>query len=111
MTPLQRELGRQLLQAGVSAGGVRVVYRSEYLGYLPYGHYQWVTVAGRDVSLACPDGWSWSDLEALADAGALVRVSRWVNPKDNLEAESHYDLAESTRQPVPAPDPARDAGS
>jgi len=87
------------------------VYRTEYLGYLPYGQYHHVTVAGRDVSLACPDGWSWSDLEALADAGVLVRVSRWVNPQDNLESESQYDLVTSTAQPSVAPDPARDAGS
>ena len=95
VTPLQQELARRLLQAG----GGRVVYRTEYLGYLPFGQYQWISVAGKDVSLACPDGWSWSDLEALADAGVLARVSRWINPDDDCERESQYDVVAGDAEP------------
>ena len=93
MTPMQQELARQLRRAAAEIGGRRVVYRTEYLGYLPFGQYHWITVAGKDVSLECPDGWEWRDLEALADACALVRVSQWVNPRDDSERESQYDVA------------------
>jgi hypothetical protein len=93
MTPLQQELARQLRRAAADTGCRRVVYRTKYQGYLPFGQYHWVTVGGEDGSLACPDGWSWRDLEALADAGALVRVSQWVHPQDDCERESQYDVA------------------
>jgi hypothetical protein len=91
MTPVQQELARLLRRVAVDTR--RVVYRTEYLGYLPFGQYHWITVAGEDVSLQCPDGWGWRDLEALADAGVLVRVSQWVNPRDDSERESQYDVA------------------
>lgn len=104
MTPLQQKLARELRRAATTSGGRRVVYRTEYLGYLPFGQYHWVTVAGVDVSLTCPDGWEWRDLEAIADAGELVRVSRWVNPKDDCECESQYDVATTIAEPGAAAD-------
>jgi hypothetical protein len=104
MTPLQLELARRLQRAAADLNGQRVVYRTEYLGYLPYGQYYWVTVAGEDVSLACPNGWEWRDLEALADAGVLTRVSHWVNPRDDCERESLYDVAAGSAEPGAAPD-------
>ena len=107
MTPLQRDLAQQLQRAATEAGGRPVVYRTEYLGYLPFGQYQWVTVASEDISLACPDGWEWRDLEALADAGALVRISQWVNPRDNCERESQYDVVVGNAEPGAASDAGR----
>ena len=95
MTPLQHELAGWLQHAVAKTGGRRVVYRTEYLGYLPFGQYHWVKVGGKDVSLGWPEGWEWRDLEALADAGVLVRVSHWVNPHDECERESQYDVAAS----------------
>jgi hypothetical protein len=110
MTPLQQELARQLQRAATDAGVRRVVYRTEYLGYLPYGQYHWVTIAGEDVSLAFPEGWEWSDLEALADAKVLARFSRWVNPRDDCESESQYDVAAPPAEPDAAADKARNGG-
>lgn len=111
MTALQRELARRLRQAAADVGVRRLVYRTEYLGYLPFGQYHWITVAGKDVSLALPDGWGRDDLEALADAGALVRVSQWVNPQDDCERESQYDVAAVSAEPgaVPARGEVRDS--
>lgn len=83
------------------------MFRTEFLGYLPFGQYHWITVAGVDVSLTCPDGWEWRDFEALADAGVLVRVSQWVNPKDDCECESQYDVAAPNADPPAAPDAGR----
>jgi hypothetical protein len=108
MTPLQQELAQQLRRTAADTGGRRVVYRTEYLGYLPLSQYHSVQVGGEDVSLACPDGWVWRDLEVLADAGALVRVSQWVNPQDDCERESQYDVAADEAEPVGSPDTGRD---
>jgi hypothetical protein len=90
VTPLQQELARRLERTAADTGGRLVVYRTAYLGYLPFGQYHSVTVGGEDVSLACPYGWEWRDLEALADAGLLIRVSQWVHPQDDSEMESQY---------------------
>ncbi|QDU19861.1 hypothetical protein [Urbifossiella limnaea] len=107
MTRLQQELAQRLRLAAGDSGDRRVVYRTEYLGYLPFGQYHWVLVGDEDVSSACPEGWEWSDLEALADAGVLARVSLWVNPQDDSDRESQYDVAASPAEPSAAPDPAR----
>ncbi|AWM38909.1 hypothetical protein GobsT_28620 [Gemmata obscuriglobus] len=92
MTPLQQDLAQRLRHLTGTAGTPRVVYRTEYLGYLPFGQYHGVTIASADRSRALPDGWAWSDLEALADAGVLARVSVWTNPQDECEQEAQYDV-------------------
>jgi hypothetical protein len=101
MTPLQEELARTLRRAAAKRNGQRIVYRTEYLGYLPFGQYHSVRVAGEDVSLACPDGWEWRDLEALADAGIMTRVSQW----DDCEQEWQYDVAAGGAEPGATPGP------
>jgi hypothetical protein len=103
MTPLQQELFARLLCAVAETGSHQIVYRTEYLGYLPSGQYHRVTVGGKDVSLHLPEGCERRDLEALADAGALVRVSHWVNPQDECEMESEYYMAASDARPATAP--------
>lgn len=102
MTPLQQELNERLLRAVAESGDRKIVYRTEYLGYLPYGQYHWITIGGKDVSLLLPEGWEWRDLEALADAGVLVRVSHWANPQDECEMESQYYMAASGSGPATA---------
>lgn len=97
MTPIQQKLARQLRRAATNGGGTRVVYRTEYLGYLPFGQYHWITVAGKDVSLECPEGWEWRDLEALADEGALVRITQSINQLDECERESQYEVITGDR--------------
>jgi len=111
MTPLQQELARRLQRAAADTGGRRVVYRTEYLGYLPFGQYHWVTVSGADVSLACPDGWEWRDLEALADSGALVRVSHRTNPKDGCDRESQNDVVTGDAEPFAPADGGDNLGT
>lgn len=98
MTPLQKELAECLRKTAIETGDRRVVYESEWLGYLPFGLYCWLTVGSKDVSLACPDGWGRTDLEALADAGVLIRVSHWVNPEYDDHEQWQYDLSTDKAQ-------------
>jgi hypothetical protein len=75
------------------------VYRSEWLGYLPFGLYHWVTVGGEDVSARWPWGWGRADLEALERAGVLTKVSERGNPQDSSEVEVGYGVAPVGAEP------------
>ena len=85
LTALQIDLLRLLRLAALAAPERQVVYRSEWLGYLPFGLYQWVEAGGRDISGTFPAGWGQADLEDLEAAGLLVRVGAWRNPTDGLD--------------------------
>lgn len=89
LTELQREMARVLAQAWAAAGpGARIVHQSEYLGWLPYGQYQWVDVehaGGReDVSRRFPSGWEREDVLAVEGAGLLRRVSETRDRDESL---------------------------
>lgn len=91
LTPPQREIVRLLTDAWRAAGaGARIVYQTEWLGWLPFGQYQWVDVEradGKDeVSLRFPGGWVMADVIALERAGLLRRVS-----------EEHEDASDMDR--------------
>jgi hypothetical protein len=55
------------------------------------GH--WVEVQGRAALEPLPDGWGQADLEALADAGLLVRVGEWCDPTDEHNKRITYEVA------------------
>ncbi|HYR10025.1 MAG TPA: hypothetical protein VEQ60_19785 [Longimicrobium sp.] len=94
LTPAQREILRLITDA--VAGGGRIVYRSEYLGWLPFGQYQGVEVepagAERPVPLTLPGGWEMDDLLAIEQAGHLRRVSETHETEDDVEII--YELGE-----------------
>jgi len=62
-----------------------ISYFSEWLGYLPYGQYHWITVNDEDItsSIKSPDTMS-SDLEALVSAGRLVEIARYIRKHDDV---------------------------
>ena len=95
LTPVQREMLRLISDA--AAGGARIRHRSEYLGWLPFGHYHGVEVerAGdeRPVSLNLPSGWERNDLLAIEQAGRLRRVSETHETEDDVTGII-YELVE-----------------
>jgi len=93
LTPLQSVLLDRLRSAVKGNSSRRVVYCTEYLGYLPFGFYHWVEADGQDVSLSFPDEWRRTDLEALEKAGLLVKMEEWENPHDQLETKITYEVA------------------
>lgn len=98
LTPTQHEIARLLADAWARAGdGARIVYRTEWLGYLPYGQYEWTDVehAGRKdpVSRGFPDGWGMDDLLALERAGRLRRVGETREPADEMH-EIVFEMTE-----------------
>jgi hypothetical protein len=69
-------LGSACERAGA---GARIVYQTEWLGWLPFGQYHRVDVehggGKEDVSGLFPAAWSLDDLLALEHAGILRRES------------------------------------
>lgn len=89
LTHRQAEIARVLADAWRAAGeGARIVWQTEWLGYLPYGQYQWVDLEradGKDdVSRRFPDSWDREDVLALEAAGLLRRLSETREPADDM---------------------------
>lgn len=95
LTPVQGEILRLMSEA--VAGGGRILYRTEWLGWLPSGQYQGIEVepagAERPVPLTLPGGWEMADLLAIEQAGRLRRVSETHEPAGDMD-EIIYELVE-----------------
>ena len=92
LTALQIDLLRRLRSAVEETPGRRVVYCSEWLGYLPYGLYHWVEADGTDISKLWLADWSSADLETLERLGFLAKVSVWQNPHDEWDEKVTYKV-------------------
>lgn len=67
-----------------------IIYKSEWLGYLPFGVYHWIEHLGRDLSSDLPDDWTLEDLLALEQAGFLHRLDAFQNPEDEFDRQIRY---------------------
>ena len=68
-----------------------VVYKSEWLGYLPYGQYHWVEVDDEEIKLNSPDTLK-DDLSVLTNFGVLHVVKELqINDEDS---HVYYELRE-----------------
>ncbi|QDT40156.1 hypothetical protein Pan241w_02120 [Gimesia alba] len=92
LTYTQLKIVEQLLSALAGEPSREFTYVTEWLGYLPFGQYHWIEVAGQDLSTTFPTEWQFSDLEALERAGHLCRVSEWQNPNDELHRRIIYEI-------------------
>jgi len=68
-----------------------VIYKSEWLGYLPFGQYHWVEVNGEEIQPNNPDSLQ-ADLSLLAQLGVLRIIKEvQINAEDN---HIYYQLVE-----------------
>jgi hypothetical protein len=94
LTPTQAALLACLRSAEAGERTRRVVYCTEYLGYLPFRLYHWFIVNGEHIdSSALPPIFSRDDLDALEAAGLLCMVSRLANAENELESRTTYELS------------------
>jgi len=93
LTALQTDLFRCLRLAVEGKRDRRVVYCSEWLGYLPFGLYHWVDADGHDISRTFPLEWCRQDFEALEKAKLLAKIDEWKNPNDECETKVTYEVA------------------
>ncbi|MDR0443214.1 MAG: hypothetical protein LBH44_07410 [Treponema sp.] len=49
------------------------VYITEWLGYLPYGQYQWIEIDNKEISMKT--GWGKQDLEKLVELEFIIKIS------------------------------------
>jgi hypothetical protein len=82
---------REQIGAAVASGGSdEITYKSEWLGYLPFGVYHWLEYLGQDLSNAVPAGWTLADLTCLEQAGFLQRLDTYENPEDEFDRSIRY---------------------
>jgi len=48
---------------------------TEWLGYLPFGQYQWLEINNEDILKSPGFDWDHKDLEKLTDFGLLIKIS------------------------------------
>ena len=48
---------------------------TEWLGYLPYGQYQWLEIDNKDISREFEFSWDYKDLVELNNLGLLLKIS------------------------------------
>ena len=48
---------------------------TEWLGYLPYGQYQWLEIDNKDISREFEFSWDSKDLVKLNNLGLLLKIS------------------------------------
>ncbi|WP_040072041.1 hypothetical protein [Pseudomonas batumici] len=68
----------------------KIVYKSEWLGYLPFGVYHWVEHQGEDFSSEFPTGWTPEDLASLEQTGFLEKLEAYENPEDEFDLHIRY---------------------
>lgn len=90
LTTVQLAFKKQISDYLQQVGGDRLTYHSEWLGYLPYGYYQWLSYQGQEIPIA--GSWSSEDLQALVDIGFLVTKEIQQDPEDALTQTILYDV-------------------
>lgn len=72
----------------------RFYYETEWLGYLPFGQYHWITCGKSDVREGLPVDWEESDLQALVNSGHLKVIEVYRNPDDNTHRRIDYEICD-----------------
>jgi hypothetical protein len=87
----QEELLASLNSASKRHLSNEVIYKSEWLGYLPFGQYHWVEINGEEIQPSNYDSLQ-EDLSLLAQLGALKIIKEvQLNAEDN---HIYYQLIE-----------------
>lgn len=93
LSRVQRRLLSALRSAAADEPMRRVVYCTEYLGYLPFGLYHWFEVRGNRVSNeSLPFDFSHTDLDALVAAGRLRKLGEFRNADDPDESRTVFEV-------------------
>jgi len=88
-----QEIIRTKIEAAVKATKYsEIEYKTEWLGYLPYGVYQWVECLTNDISSDFPSGWEESDLLVLEHTGFLEKIDEYRNPNDEYDICRKYQV-------------------
>lgn len=91
----QLQIKEKLTLVSQNLKSQQIVFRTEWLGFIPFGVYAHVECGGHDISKELPKEWELSDLIALASEGHLKKVKEWKNPNDENESQIVFELKAS----------------
>jgi len=92
ITESQMEIAKQIISSVSCFKEREIVYRSEWLGYLPFGVYHWIECKDQDISKNFPSNWQSTDILALEKQGYLTKVSEYHNPDDEFDTKIIYEV-------------------
>ncbi|MCE9548132.1 MAG: hypothetical protein K8T25_21880 [Planctomycetia bacterium] len=67
-----------------------ILYRSEWLGYLPFGAYHWIECRGENITKDFPEDWSVDDLAGLERASFLEKIEEYQSPTNDFKVGMKY---------------------
>ena len=92
LTDRQNLIRDRISTAVISSSTAEIVYCSEWLGYLPFGLYQWIECNQEDISRDFPSGWEGEDLAALETCGFLEKIGEWQDPQDDMNRKTTFKV-------------------
>jgi hypothetical protein len=72
-----------IYETNLKNSGGQFEWITEYLGYLPFGQYQWLEIDNKDISREFEFSWDHKDLVKLNNLGLLLKLSEEKFPDDN----------------------------
>ena len=90
MTKTQEHIKARIVAAVRASGCQEIVYCSEWLGFLPYGVYHWITCANKDITRGFTFLWSVDDLAALEASGFLEKLGECRDPEEEFDYQITY---------------------
>ena len=88
----QEELLFTLRMAATRNQSNEIVYKTEWLGYLPYGLYHWIEVNGETVKTNNPDSLQ-KDLFVLEKLGLITKVKEVKSEGEEWDVYIYYELS------------------
>lgn len=104
LSDAQRDLLSCLHDAFVDSDEQQFEYHREWLGYLPYGLYHWITSeSGGSSHVIASDGtlqWNERDLLELENAGFIETTCRCENPDDFCDVTIAFTLGKNLKSVI-----------
>lgn len=92
LTDRQNFIRARIFEEINSSSAEEIVFCSEWLGYLPFGVYQWIECDQQDISRDFPPGWEGEDLAVLENCGFLEKIGDWQDPQDDFNRKITFKV-------------------
>ena len=92
MTETQESLKVAISKIVHNENNNQIVYATEYLGYLPFGLYHWISCNNKQYDTELPLEFTSEDLDQLEKNGFITKMDYWENPDDDLESKTTYQV-------------------
>lgn len=69
-----------------------IIYKSEWLGYLPYGVYEWIEVNGKDITTSINAETLRQDLQVLEDEKLIAQLKKDTSTLEDDDVHIYYKI-------------------